>query len=144
MTASLINPDLLLLLEKESDKYPAMTGFLEKYQLSTGSMLSARGIGTIDTGIHSDSNLVVECFTFMDTLAFYDAFYTQPGGSLSEYLLQTLSTIRLIPDPKMVTNLAAISEYTTNNLEEMRAMLRNNQPLLALVILSILRKVYYK
>jgi hypothetical protein len=144
MTVSLINPEVLLLLERETEKYPAMVGFLAQHNLSTGSLLSTRGVSLVDAGIHSDTNLVVECFTFLDTLAFFDAFYTQPNSSLSGYLLETLAVLRTTPEPKMVTNTAAIAEYTTNNLDEMRALLRNNQPILALTILAILRTVYYK
>lgn len=144
MNTSLINPEVLLLLERETDKYPAMTGFLTQHNLTTGSLLSTRGISLIDSGIHSDSNLVVECFTFLDTLSFYDAFYATPGNSLSGYLLQMLSAIRAVPEPKMIVNPAAISEYTTNDLSEMQAMLRNNQPILAITIFAILRTIYYK
>lgn len=144
MSVSMINPEMLLLLEKEAEKYPAMIGFLDKHNLSTGFLLSTHGIALIDSALHTDSNLVVECFTFLDTLAFYDVFYTAPGSSLAATLLQSLSVLRAIPDAKMVTNPAAVAEYTTNSLEDLQAMLLNNKPILALVILSIVRRIYYK
>ena len=144
MSASLINPEMLLLLERECERYPAMSAFLEERNLSTGYLLSTHGIALIDSALHSDTHLVVECFTLLDTLAFYDVFYSTPNSSLAAALMNSLCNLRAVPEPKMVTNPAAIAEYTTSSVEDMQMMLTSNKPILAMVILSILRKIYYK
>ena len=144
MSNSPFNPEMLLLLEKESDKYPAIVSFLTASGHTSGSLLTTSGVDAMSHLIQSDTNAVVEGFTLLDTLNTYDLFYMTSNVPLVERMISAVIESRVLKEPRFCITIDALNAFTSTNSDEMHAMLHANRLFMAIVILAVIRQIFYK
>lgn len=141
---SLVNPEVLLLLEKEVEKYPAINDFLDKYRMNSGDLLTTNGIAEIDFVLSSSAELLAECFTFLDALKLYGMMFSASADTLTTDLMRSICKTRSLPQPKFCTNAAILGPFISESSEALEDMMDNNPHLCAIVIMAVLKKMFYK
>lgn len=144
MITTIVNPEILLVLEKELDKYPTINTFLNNSNHSSGSLLTTSGLELIDSSVVGDLTMASECFSFLDTVSLLSMCYSGSATTFSHSLLEAVCNTRVIQNSKMCSSAAALTNHTANNIEEMMALMDNNPTVCAVVIFSILKRLFYK
>lgn len=141
---TVINPEMLLLLEKEIDKYPSMTKCLDTLNMTSGGILTTAGFEMASKTISGDLTVVTECFAFLDVVDFLCLFYCGDPDVFVTRLVTAMAATRALPKPELCGIRGAVDSYTVKKPEELVELLENNRPIMALVFFSIIKRLFYK
>lgn len=141
---TVINPEMLLLLEKEIDKYPSMTKCLDTLNMTSGGILTTTGIEMVSKAISSDLTVVTECFAFLDVIDFLCMFYSGDPDVFVTRMVTAMAASRALPKPELCGIRVAVDSYTVSKPEDLVQLLENNRPVMALIFFSIIKRLFYK
>lgn len=141
---AMINPEMLLVLEKEVEKYPTMLKYLSDNNLNSAALLSTGGVASAANTVNGDLTLVTECFAFLDTVDFLAMFFTSEPDAFTSRFINSIAASRVVPKPALCAMKTGVDTYTVTKKEDFIDMLENNRPLMALVFFSIIKNLFFK
>lgn len=141
---TLFSPELLMILERQLDRYIAMAGFIKTSELTSGVIMSSPGIQMVERACSMDTHLVTECYSFLDALALLELVYACGEVRFAEEIIARCVGERQVRNKELLMNPEIVREFVTDDVSALHGVFRENIPLTALFIYSVLHSLFYK
>jgi hypothetical protein len=138
---TVINPEMLLLLEKEIDKYPSMTKCLDTLNMTSGGILTTTGIEMVSKAISSDLTVVTECFAFLDVIDFLCMFYSGDPDVFVTRMVTVLAASRALPKPELCGIRVAVDSYTVSKAKHSVTTVRSLEIALETISMPVVVRI---
>lgn len=140
------NPEMLVLLEKQLDNYPAIMEFVKGRDIISSTLMTPQGVATLAAEAHSNDRLVKESFAFLDSVALLSTFFSDNQSSICfiDQMLIKSAQFRTPPNPRMVVGSDSLNDHLVGNSKEWLELIHCNPPLQAIFVVSTLMKLFFR
>ena len=142
-----VSDSMLTLLEQQHDNFPALKALVISKSITSSSLFLPQVLKIIDHEFSSDQQLVLECYSYLDTI---NVFSLSVYGQTSYYLdrlVESVSETRTVKDPNQTLAVEALDDFiytTVNDTSSLKTFLENNKLLAAIYVYTIVHKIFFK
>jgi len=140
----IMDENILVLLEQQTENFAAMKSFLTEKGLTPSTLFLSQTLKGIAEEITHRNELMIECFTYLDLVKIYSLTTYNEPEHFTDSILNIITTNRVITAEKLIINKEAIDDFLFTSKEGMQDFLLNNKFLISLYIFSMINTIFYK
>lgn len=129
---------ILVILNEHKDKYQTLLNLVSTLNLYPSTVFSTTNLNKIVTQINTHITIVAESINLLDVMKVYSFMYYNNANTLTNMLIDIISSNRSMDDPKKLLYTEAVDEYYFNSKSDLSNLLTSNPIFLSVYIISLL------
>lgn len=132
----------MLVLETQLELFPSIYYFIKNTYTHPSLVLTPDSIETISIALRTDSGLLNDCISFMDSLHLLSSISTGDVSAFTNTFVDLLQTTRVFKRAELCINANDLDYYMYSSEEDLNNFLTNNSLIFSIYIYATLRTMF--